>query len=188
MGAVAVHSVDVYSLSALSSVDVYSLSALSQAMVAGRPPLYGLCLCPATSIHVQQNIFSGTIKEQAAPRYRIPRIHAQDNTVDYLPTGLSANTLCCPCADRVLTEHCALRLPTGLSANTLGALGDEEFVLITRGSLNSIAVGSAPTSKRGAMYGALELARALGFELFRKGEVSQLAANAQGFIMPLCHF
>ena len=162
MGAVAVHSVDVYSLSALSSVDVYSLSALSQAMVAGRPPLYGLCLCPATSIHVQQNIFSGTIKEQAAPRYRIPRIHAQDNTVDYLPTGLSANTL--------------------------GALGDEEFVLITRGSLNSIAVGSAPTSKRGAMYGALELARALGFELFRKGEVSQLAANAQGFIMPLCHF
>jgi len=60
----------------------------------------------------------------------------------------------------------------GLAPEALDLLGDDEFSLTTRSELNSIAVGSGQHSPRGAMYGALELARALGFEFFRSGEIA----------------
>ena len=63
----------------------------------------------------------------------------------------------------------------GLAPEALNSLGADEFKLTTLVHLNSIAVGSAHDSPRGAMYGALELARALGFEIFREGEVAKPA-------------
>ena len=63
----------------------------------------------------------------------------------------------------------------GLAPEALNSLGADEFKLTTLEHLNSVAVGSAHDSPRGAMYGALELARALGFEIFREGEVAKPA-------------